>query len=385
MDRRWTLAVTTLAFVSCTEARQEDDVIPPMTTASASAEGTAGDVSSSTTDDETGDIKLDLGVDTDDSNSGIDPDGDQSGCDKVDFLFVIDNSGSMGPFQDNLVSNFPGFINTIQNTLDEAQDYHIMVVDTDPTPPIDCPALCEQAEMDGCLDAQGVCPLFPAPDPENPPNLACFLGCPVMLECSTAPGACNAPVEPDACEVMGAGVVYPRGGDASNTDCNFASGKRYMDASEPDLQAAFSCAARVGTAASGASEQPMGAIVEAVTPGRPAFVCNEDFIRDDAILVVTFITDEDDDAGDGSEGTVEGWRQALIAAKNGDEQAVVMLGLFGGGGCGEDSLRLTQFVDSWGERGLKGSVCGDYQGFFLDAVGLIDTTCDEFVPPEPVG
>ena len=380
MDRRWTLAVSTLAFVSCTEARQEEDTAPPVTTATASAEGTAGEASSTTMPDDDDDIKLDLGDDTDDPNTGVDPDGDdESGCDKVDFLFVIDNSGSMGEFQDNLVANFPGFIDTIQNTLDEAQDYHIMVVDTDPAPPVNCPALCEQAMTDGCMDEFGNCPLL------NPTNPFCTITCVPMSECLAYPGGCSAPPEPEPCEIMGAGVVYPRGTDASNMDCAFSSGKRYMDSSEPDLQSAFGCAAKVGTAASGASEQPMGAIVEAVTPGRPAFECNDDFIRDDAILVVTFITDEDDDAGDGSDGTVEGWRQALISAKNGDEQAVVMLGLFGGGGCGEDSLRLTQFVDSWEDRGLQGSVCGDYQGFFQQAVDLIDTTCDEFIPPEPVG
>ena len=355
-----------------------------MTTVSESAGSTAGDTESSTSMvDDDDEIKLDIGADTDDPNTGVDPDGeDMSGCDKVDFLFVIDNSGSMGPFQDNLVANFPGFIDTIQKTLDEAQDYHIMVVDTDPAPPVDCPALCEQAEDTGCL-SNGVCSPFGS-DPENP-NPFCAITCIPLSECLAFPGGCAAPPEPEACEIMGAGVVYPRGSDASNTDCNFSSGERFMDASEPDLQSAFSCAARVGTAASGSSEQPMGAIVEAVTPGRPAFECNGGFIRDDAILVVTFITDEDDDAGDGSTGTVEGWRQALIAAKNGDDQAIVTLGLFGGDGCGEDSLRLTQFVDSWEDRGLQGSVCGDYQGFFQQAVDLIDTTCDEFVPPEPVG
>lgn len=351
-----------------------------MTTASESAEGTAGDAESSTTmvEEDSDDIKLDVGVDTD-GNSGIDPDGmDESGCDKVDFLFVIDNSGSMGPFQENLVTNFPGFINTIQETLDEAQDYHIMVVDTDPAPPVDCPSACEQAETDGCLLPDGSCPLFSM-------NFLCPITCATILECTSSPDGCAEPIAPEPCEIMGAGVVYPRGSDASNTECDFASGERFMDASEPDLQAAFSCAARVGTAASGASEQPMGAIVEAVTPGRPAFECNGDFIRDDAILVVTFITDEDDDSGDGSSGTVEGWRQALIAAKNGDDQAIVTLGLFGGAGCGEDSLRLTQFVDSWEDRGLKGSVCGDYQGFFQQAVDLIDSTCEEFIPPVPAG
>jgi hypothetical protein len=384
MDHRWTLALSTLAFVACTEEPREEDQAAPNTSLSASAEGTAGAESSTTMEmDDDDDIKLDLGEDTDDPNTGVDPDGDdESGCDKVDFLFVIDNSGSMGEFQDNLVANFPGFIDTIQGTLDEAQDYHIMVVDTDPTPPIDCPALCEQAATDGCLDAANTCPLI-NPDPMG--NPFCTFTCATMLECSTTPGACNAPVEPEACEIMGAGVTYPRGSDASNIDCNFSSGQRYMDATEPDLHAAFSCAAKVGTAASGASEQPMGAMVRAVTPTEPAFACNEGFIRDDAILVVTFITDEDDDAGDGSDGEVVGWRSALVTAKGGNEDAVVVLGLFGGGGCGEDSLRLTQFVDSWEDRGLQGSVCGDYQGFFQQAVDLIDTTCDEFVPPTPAG
>ena len=54
----------------------------------------------------------------------------QMGCEKIDFLFVIDNSGLMDDEQANLVASFPNFISTIQNTL-MAQDYHIMAVDTD--------------------------------------------------------------------------------------------------------------------------------------------------------------------------------------------------------------------------------------------------------------
>ena len=151
MDR-WTLALSSLAFVACTEARQEEDNSPITTASATSGNATAADTSTGEPDSDD-DIKLDLGDDTDDPDTGIDPDGDdESGCDKVDFLFVIDNSGSMGEFQDNLVANFPGFIETIQNELDEAQDYHIMVVDTDPAPPVNCPVLCEQAMTDGCLD-----------------------------------------------------------------------------------------------------------------------------------------------------------------------------------------------------------------------------------------
>jgi hypothetical protein len=94
--------------------------------------------------------------------------------------------------------------------------------------------------------------------------------------------------------------------------------------------------------------------------------CNEGFSRDDAILVVTFIIDEDDNR---SPGTPAGWRQQLIDAKGGDEEAVVMLGLVGdnniesgleGGPCGllgaDSAPRLQQFVQSLPHRSL-GSVC----------------------------
>ena len=41
------------------------------------------------------------------------PGDGEMGCQKVDFLFVIDNSGSMEDEQNNLINSFPGFINTI--------------------------------------------------------------------------------------------------------------------------------------------------------------------------------------------------------------------------------------------------------------------------------
>ena len=99
-----------------------------------------------------------------------------------------------------------------------------------------------------------------------------------------------------------------------------------------------------------------------------------------------------------SAGTPAGWKQALVAAKNGDESAIVVLGLFGdndqpGGICqdlvdmstdgAEAAPLLRQFVDSFNDKGFFGSVCApSYDEFFTEAVGLIDTTCDEFIPPE---
>ncbi len=361
-------ALAILWLSACGELRDDDGGIsvtaPSSMTASADTMG-PGTADSSSAPASSGDdgvdmVKLDVGAGTGMTNAG--EGGDAAGCDKVDFLFIIDNSGSMGDEQSNLIASFPQFIETIEATLDEAQDYHIMVIDSDAWVYSQCELLC----------AFGTCLLNP--------QYQC--GVTVPLECEA---------------VLGAGVTHPRGAQATNADCAFASGARYMTSNEPDLTATFECAARVGVGSTSDPEKPMEAMVAAVTPLTPAWDCNEGFLRDDAILVVTFITDEDDAASDGSGGTVDGWRQALIAAKGGDESAMVVLGLFGdndqnGSICppldpdstsgAEPSPRLRQFVDSWGERGVAGSVCADsYQQFFQDAVAVIDTTCDEFVPP----
>lgn len=342
--------------------------MPTTTSDSSTGPGPASSSSSGNSE-----IILDVGFGTEETGKPI----DQEGCRKVDFLFVIDNSGSMGGEQNNLIASFPGFIDTIQSTIKDAQDYHIMVIDTDEYPLELCGAFCQNE----CFDDAGVC---------NVADEICLGVC--LQQALICGGLSCADAAPMECEdVLGAGVTWPRGGDASNTDCNFASGRRYIDSSEPDLSAAFECAARVGTGSTQGTERPMEAMVQAVTPQTEAFVCNEGFVRDDAILVVTFITDEDDGNGD-SAGTVDGWRAALISAKNGDESAVVVLGLFGdndeaAGICTSDgaepSARLRAFTESWGPRGIAGSVCANnYNSFFDEAVGVIDTTCEDFQPPE---
>ncbi len=42
----------------------------------------------------------------------------------MDVLFVIDNSGSMGQEQTNLIANFPQFINVLDNS---GLDYRVAV------------------------------------------------------------------------------------------------------------------------------------------------------------------------------------------------------------------------------------------------------------------
>lgn len=325
---------------------------PDSDTGSASMSGSSG----SSGDD----TRLDVGA----GGSGA-GEGRGYGCTKVDFLFVIDHSGSMADEQQNLIASFPGFIQSISSTL-MSDDYQILVADTGAfmppnyfcsrgKPEAPCEAFCYECFAGGCDCTCGgaVCPPLPACDGE-----------------------------------LGTG----RRAGGRRADCGVVGDQRYIVGGQPDLEGTFSCLASVGTTGSGL-EQPMGAVVGAVSdamtgPGG----CNEGFIRDDAILVVTYITDEEDIQ---SMGDPAAWRQALVDAKNGDERAVVVLALVGDTGLpdavcepfanttgAQDAPQLRSLAESF-PFGQWASVCApDYSPFFAEAVSVIDTACDEF---DPVG
>jgi hypothetical protein len=194
-------------------------------------------------------------------------------------------------------------------------------------------------------------------------------------------------LDADACEeIQGAGRRRSEQGD----DCGIAGGLPFMVADQPDLETTFSCLARVGTDGS-AFERTMDTLRSATSPALNApGRCNAGFVRDDAILVVTFITDEEDER---SEGEPADWRQALLDVKSGNEDALVLLGLVGdnniddgllGGPCGgqdaDGAPLLQDFVSSVG--GVLGSVCApDYTPFFQTAVGSIANACSDFERP----
>ncbi|MEM6989843.1 MAG: hypothetical protein AAF721_05085 [Myxococcota bacterium] len=271
-----------------------------------------------------------------------------AGCQAVDFLFVIDNSVSMENEQEALVGAFPGFMDAIENVLEVGSDYHIMVLDT---------------------DAWGRC------DTANPWDGA-----------TPGSGTCNDYIEQttfDECDrVRGAGVLHPAGELASNMLCTPASGKRYIEPGEPDLAGTFACMATVGTAGH-ASERPMNAIEHALdATNAESQACNAGFLRDDALLVVTFVSD---DGGQPDEGEPQYWYDAVLAAKGGDPSGVVVLGLGPGGpGCGGGGEHWLDFVEMWGDNGIHGGVCGtaeEYVQFFQDAVTTIDQACEDYDPP----
>jgi hypothetical protein len=296
--------------------------------------------------------KLDLAATSGGSADGSGEAGEE-GCKAVDFLFVIDNSGSMGDNQAALVNSFQPFMDAILQTVDAGDDYHIMVTKTDSGWfPFEC-------------------------------NVFCALSCPDLPA-----GLCENMQAPSECDDrLGAGVTFPLGGDSSNMQCNLAGGNRYILASEPDLASAFTCVAQVGTDGD-SDEKPMAALTNALSGElQDAGGCNEGFLRDDAILVVTIITDEEDSS---SPGTPAGWHQNLLASKSNDPGAFVMLGLINDTDAAmpvcpaeaQDPVRLREFTSMFPNH-IFGSVCNTdgYGAFFEQAVELIDTTCDDFMPP----
>jgi len=247
----------------------------------------------------------------------------QEECGEVDFLFVIDNSGSMGDEQASLVANFPAFINGIQTVLESVESYHVGVVTSD----------------------------------QYNANIA-------------------------GCQQLSSLVVQTGGFDSSNMACGpYVAGDNFMTEFD-DLSTSFSCAAQVGTQGD-ATERMMQATVEAVqaVDGGPG-QCNDDFIRDEALLVVVLITDEPDVNSIGNSMT---WYDDILAAKAGIPENVVVVSFINTlmGGCpGTLATEIGAFTDMWEDNGFQVPICApDYAPFFQEAVGIIDVACDNFIPP----
>jgi hypothetical protein len=299
-------------------------------------------------DDDGGGDKWDVGGGgTEGDGNGGDEQDD--GCKKVDLLFVIDNSGSMADEQQNLVTSFPGFMEGVRTELEGTEGYNIGVVTSDAY-------MWNEA----------------------------------------------------GCTMEGALVTKTGGTDASNALCTpFAMGDRFMTEYD-DLTPRFSCAAQVGTDGDG-NERPMQTMSAALSEAMNApGACNEGFIRDDALLVLVVITDEEDDLETeeeacafapqtGSAGDPPDWFDTVVAAKS-LESNVVVIALVGPDGA--DGNDICPELDKCG-NGIDGAqingrilefarmfthyfvcpVCApDYSECFTEAVGIIESACDNFDP-----
>jgi hypothetical protein len=327
--------VAAIAFVlgGCVADEPADEVNGPGTTTADSnasnpvASTGTGDATSETTPGSSSSATN--AVDPPIYDVGIIPDAPlptDMGCKGIDFLFAIDNSGSMGAQQVQLLASFPGFITAIENSLDNVSSYHVGVITSD----------AYSSNESGCQTIGD------------------------LVSQTQAGGACGP----------------------------FESGKRFAT-HEDDLQAVFPCMANVGTFGS-PIEQPVTASIAALSeekaePG----ACNEDFVRDDSILVLVIVTDDppyDFDMDDAHPNTdTSEWYDSIIEAKGGNPEAVVVIGfipwqsvacVFGG-----ESPNLIEFVDSFGDQGIKASICEpDFGPIFTSTIETIQFTCDNYIP-----
>ena len=278
------------------------------------------------------------------------------GCQgKVDVLFVISRFFSMEAEQEQLLASFPGFVTAIEDKLADF-DVHIMAANPDG----DWPGwVCEK----GCNE-----------DPKS---------------CAEYGYKCNdlAWLVTECDETLGAGLTFNAGGYAANRQCALFGGNRYIISGEPMLGDAIECIAKGGT--SGGFARVGDALLAALDSDlNDEGDCNAGFLRKDALLVLVLITDVEDIK---SVSTPKQQFNAVVAAKGGDPNAIVALGVIPQfmkdphpPDCSyDDGMDKSPTYDllAMFPYHVEGDTCADsYAPYFSDTVDLIEKACANFVP-----
>ncbi|MFY0535286.1 hypothetical protein [Nannocystis pusilla] len=283
-----------------------------------------------------------------------------AGCKgKIDFVFAISALGTMKTEQDQLFASLPGFMETIANDFAEF-DAHVMSINTDGTWR---GTQCESPDF--CLNLGNCGPYA------------------VDYECGKyveQVWTCD--------KTLGAGLIFNAGANAYNRPCDLYGGNRYIIAGEPDPVEAFKCIAQVGT---WGKHPPLAdSLVEALSPelNGPGG-CNAGFLRPDALLAFVFIMDNEDQKSVLSPKQVY---DAIVAAKGGDEDAVVALAIIPQLLEGEPVQGCT-YNDPPGPQHLEdviqlfpynaqSDVCADEYATFFNgaAASLVQQACNSFIP-----
>ncbi len=314
---------------------------------------TGGDSDTDTDTDADVDAGDETDVDAGDNTDTDDHTGSGAGCTAMDILFVIDDSGSMAEEQSNLLSNFPKFVEVLEDYQTESSaplEYRLGVTTTGVKRSF----------------TQKLPPPFPA-----------------MPMTSAGPNGA----------LVGGSCGFP---DA------------WIDGPGPEVSSDFSCAAGVGTGGSG-TEMPFAALQLALGDRMAPGSRNEGFYRKDenSLLVVVIITDEDD-CSVANGGTVT---TTLAGGSDCDENRsiglyeveetklflddvtggpgrYVVVGIGGQKVCssafGEaaHARRLHRLVDLCADYGVHGDICtADLWLTLEEALNVMGITCDNMPPP----
>lgn len=335
------LSLCLFAFIAsgCAADNEKVDSSDPEETASDTNPTTGADSESEDTNDDT-----------------VSP--PSKGCQGIDILFVIDDSGSMTEEQTNLIANFPRFI----EVLDEFE-----------------PEPGAHISYRVGVTTSGVNRKF---------KMKQFIpGFPTTTTSAVTTGPDGAFVNTEKCGLSEPWIDGPGLGVASE----------------------FSCVGQVGTMGS-STEMPLAAMELALGEKMAAGGPNEGFYRQDqeSLLVVVFITDEDDcsveEGGmlvsdgattsdcnpDKSEGlysiaSVKGFLDDMA----GGEGRYVAVAIAGPGpkscsssfGSAIYAQRMNQFIDLVGAYGVFGNICaGDLWTSLDEALSVIQVACRDLPP-----
>jgi hypothetical protein len=266
-------------------------------------------------------------------------------CRKMDLVFVVDDSGSMEQEQTNLAANFPTFANLLNSytvNTGEPLDYRAAITTT------------------------GVSVSF-AQQINTPPL---------------------PPITLPAVPQVGRDGRFVQ-------SCNMS--RPWLERADADMATTFACAANVGISGPGL-EMPLRAAELAIQPSP-----NGGFLRDDALLGIVILTDEDDCSFRTSSGIVINGLDAnctaapgippvtdfvaaidQIKGERGRWAAAVIAGqttcnsTFGSA---REGVRLKQFATSAGTNVVFGDICaGDLTGALHQALDTFQTACENFPP-----
>lgn len=174
-------------------------------------------------------------------------------------------------------------------------------------------------------------------------------------------------------------------------ECGFASGKPWMVSGEPNLEDKFRCVGAIdssGYACTGNNDDEQPASAAAASFEDPARTgANVGFLRSNALLVVVSITDEDEQPTPDADAASVAAR--LAAAKGGDMNKMVFLGIAGGRSCegayghADDAVKMKAIAGEFAARGrgVFWDLCdGRLEDGLGEALQVIENACNDFVP-----
>lgn len=278
---------------------------------------------------------------------------------KIDFVFLINRAHGMGLWWDRFHAAFPGFVDEIFETF-EGYDMHFMAIDG-----VGGWGVSECIEP--CLES-GVCDEVP--------------GFPCERYINDEVGGCD-------WQVHGAAVVFPTGIGSANRDCGALEGRRFISSDQPDAIEAVKCIGQMGYSLPGDWTRGTSDMLHALTPHSPAWNCNGDFLRDDAMLAVVYY--ENDGNPPCHPGSPGGWAETVYAAKGGDRDRVMFIGIINDytseaptvcpGGSGSYVLCAANFLHFYVTHKIEGSRCEeDYSPIFDAGLEMLRLLCDQDIP-----